>query len=79
MVTRWSDLGDGRSPRLSKEWAAINGDEAGEGYDSFEKIGKRAISGIFESAITDDTLPGQRILSMNPKGKKLGEAGNNWY
>ncbi|KAB8276844.1 putative iron superoxide dismutase A [Aspergillus minisclerotigenes] len=79
VVTRWSDLGDGRSPRLSKEWAAINGDEAGEGYDSFEKIGKRAISGIFESAITDDTLPGQRILSMNPKGKKLGEAGNNWY
>ncbi|KAE8360223.1 hypothetical protein BDV27DRAFT_134833 [Aspergillus caelatus] len=79
VVTRWSDLGDGRSPRLSKEWAAINGDEAGEGYDSFARIGKRAISGIFESAITDDTLPGQRILSMNPKGKKLGEAGNNWY
>ncbi|GAB1192222.1 hypothetical protein APSETT444_001410 [Aspergillus pseudonomiae] len=79
VVTRWTDLGDGRSPRLSREWAAINGDEAGKGYDSFAEIGKRAISGIFESAITDDTLPGQRILSMNPKGKKLGEAGNNWY
>ncbi|KNG84108.1 F-box domain protein [Aspergillus nomiae NRRL 13137] len=79
VVTRWTDLGDGRSPRLSREWAAINGDEAGKGYDSFAEIGKRAISGIFESAITDDTLPGQRILSMNPKGKKLGEAGNTWY
>ncbi|KAE8396467.1 hypothetical protein BDV23DRAFT_142808 [Aspergillus alliaceus] len=79
VVTRWSDLGNGLSPRLSKEWAAVNGDEAGEGYDSFALMGKRSISGTFESAITDDTLPGQRIISMNPKGKKLGEAGNNWY
>ncbi|KAE8144560.1 hypothetical protein BDV25DRAFT_166544 [Aspergillus avenaceus] len=79
VVTRWSDLGDGRSPRLSREWAAINGSEGGEGYDSFAVMGKRSISGTFESAITDDTLPGQRIISMNPKGKKLGEAGNNWY
>ncbi|KAF7586590.1 hypothetical protein BBP40_008635 [Aspergillus hancockii] len=79
VVTRWCDLGDGRSPRLSREWAAVNGDEAGEGYDSFAVMGKRSISGIFEAAITDDTLPGQRIISMNPKGLKLGEAGNNWY
>ena len=77
VVTRWCDLGDGSSPRLSREWAACNG--LLEGYDSFEMLGKRSISGIFESSITDDTLPGQRIISMNPKGKKLGEEGTGWY
>ncbi|KAK1149450.1 hypothetical protein N8T08_006673 [Aspergillus melleus] len=77
VVTRWSDLGDGSSPRLSPEWAACNG--YGDGYDSFELLGKRTISGTFESSITDDVLPGQRVLSMNPRGKKLGEAGTGWY
>ncbi|PYH46020.1 uncharacterized protein BP01DRAFT_356191 [Aspergillus saccharolyticus JOP 1030-1] len=48
-------------------------------YDSFKAIGKRSISGTFESMISDDTLPGQRIISMNPSGKKLGEEGNSWY
>ncbi|KAL4958405.1 hypothetical protein BDW69DRAFT_153982 [Aspergillus filifer] len=79
VVTRWCDLGDGSSPRRSKEWAACNGDPGGEGYDSFKVLGKRAISGIFESAFTDETIPGQRIISMNPRGKRLGEEGNSWY
>lgn len=84
VVTRWCDLGDGSSPRLSPEWAACNGLQCQargweERYDSFKLLGKRTISGIFESAITDDTIPGQRVISMNPRGKRLGEAGNNWY
>jgi hypothetical protein len=62
---------------LSREWAACNGEL--EGYDSFKTLGKRAISGIFESAFTDETIPGQRIISMNPSGKRLGEKGNSWY
>ncbi|KAI9932983.1 hypothetical protein ASPWEDRAFT_166635 [Aspergillus wentii DTO 134E9] len=74
-VTRWSDLGDGTSPK-NLQWAACNGQRE---YDSFQQIGKRAISSIFESAFTADTLPGQRIISMNPKGKKLGEEGTGWY
>ncbi|KAI9375314.1 hypothetical protein BJX61DRAFT_531727 [Aspergillus egyptiacus] len=77
VVTRWCDLGDGTSPRLSKEWAACNGEL--EGYDSFTVLGNRAISGTFESAFTDDTIPGQRIISMNPSGVRKGEEGNNWY
>jgi hypothetical protein len=77
VVTRWCDLGNGTSPRLSREWAACNGEL--EGYDSFKTLGKRAISGIFESAFTDETIPGQRIISMNPSGKRLGEKGNSWY
>ncbi|PKX92621.1 uncharacterized protein P174DRAFT_442476 [Aspergillus novofumigatus IBT 16806] len=77
VVTRWCDLGDGTSPHGSREWAACNGELAG--YDSFEVLGKRSISGVFESAFTDDHIPGQRIVSMNPKGKRLGEAGNSWY
>lgn len=77
VVTRWSDLGDGSSPTGSAEWAACNGDL--EGYDSFAILGRRAISGSFESAISADTLPGQRVISLNPKGKRLGEEGNNWY
>lgn len=77
VITRWCDLGDGTSPRLSKEWAACNGQL--QGYDSFKVLGKRAISGTFESAFTDDTIPGQRIISMNPTGKRLGEEGTTWY
>lgn len=74
VVTRWSDLGDGTTP-LDEEWAAVNG--VGD-YDSFGKMGRRAIAGIFESQ-SGVTIPGQRILSVNPNGGKLGEEGHNWY
>jgi hypothetical protein len=76
VVTRWSDLGDGRTPG-GIEWAAING--VGEDYDSFVHYAKRGIASIFEAAFTADTLPGQRVVSLNPKKKKLGEEGNQWY
>lgn len=75
VVSRWSDLGNGRSP-VDKEWAAITGEN--EEYDSFEEIGRRAISGVFESAFTD-TIPGQRIVTMNPKKVKANEIGGDWY
>jgi hypothetical protein len=75
VVSRWSDLGPGRCPE-DKEWAAIAGEN--DEYDSFVQIGRRAISGIFESAFTD-TIPGQRILSMNPKKVKADEIGGDWY
>jgi hypothetical protein len=75
VVTRWSDLGPGRSP-VDKEWSAITGEN--EEYDSFQEIGRRAISGIFESAFTD-TTPGQRIITMNPKNVKANEIGGDWY
>jgi hypothetical protein len=74
VVTRWSDLGDGSSPS-SPEWAAVSGEQA---YDSFALIGKRGISGIFESQ-SGVTMPGQRMLSLNPKMEKLGEKGHRWY
>ena len=76
VVTRWSDLGDGTSP-LSSEWAACNGEVIG--YDSFAAVGNRAISGTFESHYTEEHIPGQRILSMNPEKEKRGEAGHDWY
>ncbi|POS84552.1 hypothetical protein EPUL_002907 [Erysiphe pulchra] len=74
VVTRWSDLGDGSSP-FSEEWAAVNGDIT---YDSFANLGKRALSGIFEAQF-GVTLPGQRLISTNPKYEKRGEEGNKWY
>ncbi|KAH8688788.1 hypothetical protein BGW36DRAFT_392178 [Talaromyces proteolyticus] len=77
VVTRWSDLGDGTSPFTSIEWAACNGET--EEYDSFKSLGRRAISGIFESAFTHDTIPGRRIISMNPDNKRGGEKRNDWY
>lgn len=77
MVTRWCDLGDGTSP-ASSEWAACNGE--GDAYDSIKEIGKRAISGVFESHFTEDHIPGQRILSLNPKMEKHGDVDDpNWY
>jgi len=76
VVTRWTDLGDGTTPDCL-EWGAINGKH--NEYDSFRHYSKRGIASIFEAAFTADTLPGQRILSMNPKMKKLGEQGNAWY
>ncbi|KAG4438883.1 hypothetical protein IFR05_005618 [Cadophora sp. M221] len=79
VVTRWCDFGDGKSPD-GVEWAAINGLEI-EGrkpYDSFAMMGRRAISGVFE-AQNGVTMPGQRLMSLNPKGEKLGEEGHDWY
>ena len=73
-VTRWSDLGDGLSP-YSDEWAAINGNVE---FDSFKAIKKRTISGIFESQ-SGVAIPGQRLMSLNPKNEKFGEDGHNWY
>jgi hypothetical protein len=81
VVTRWSDLGDGSSPYTSPEYAAIKGldsGSAGEAYESFSHVGRRAVSGIFESRISG-SIPGQRMLSLNPKNKKLGEEGHGWY
>ena len=75
-VTRWSDLGDGSSP-FGMQWAAVNAENE-EPYDSFANMGRRAISGIFESQ-SGVTIPGQRLLSLNPKNEKLGEEGHGWY
>lgn len=76
MVTRWCDLGDGSSPQ-SPEWAACNGE--GEAYDSIATIGKRAISGMFESHFTQEHIPGQRILSLNPNMERHGHDDPSWY
>lgn len=73
-VTRWSDLGDGSSP-FTPEWRSVNGE--GE-YESLSMMGKRAISGIFE-AQSGVSMPGQRMLSLNPSKKKVGEDGHGWY
>lgn len=83
VVTRWADLGDGRNPYTSPEWLAINGlkSSAGEGapeFESFSRVGRRAVSGVFESRISG-SIPGQRMASLNPKNEKLGEEGDGWY
>ncbi|KAF2085969.1 hypothetical protein K490DRAFT_74836 [Saccharata proteae CBS 121410] len=79
VVTRWCDLGDGSSPGVA-EWAAVNGETETGVYDSFETVGKRAISGVFESDCSDNmTIPGMRVLSLNPKKVRKGEEGHNWY
>ncbi|GAM82293.1 hypothetical protein ANO11243_002720 [Dothideomycetidae sp. 11243] len=75
VVTRWCDLGNGLDPQQG-EWAAIQGER--DDYDSFEEIGNRAISTIFESAFTD-SYPNQRLLSLNPSNIVKGEEGNKWY
>lgn len=79
VVTRWCDFGDGTSP-YGPEWCAINGLEVEdrETYDSFALMGRRALSGIFE-AQNGITMPGQRMMSLNPKMVKLGEEGDDWY
>ncbi|KAJ5089426.1 hypothetical protein N7532_008110 [Penicillium argentinense] len=78
VVTRWTDLGDGTSPHVP-EWGAING--LRDDYDAFHHphYAKRGIASIFEAAFTADALPGQRVISLNPQKKKLGEKGNSWY
>jgi hypothetical protein len=81
VVTRWSDLGDGMSPYTSPEWLAINGlnkAAGGEEYESFSRLGRRAVSGVFESRISG-SIPGQRMASLNPKNEKKGEEGDGWY
>ena len=75
VVTRWSDLGPAQSP-LDAQWSAITGEN--DGYDSFQEIGRRAVSGVFESAFTD-TIPGQRVLSMNPQSVTANEEAGDWY
>ncbi|KAI9055035.1 hypothetical protein LZ554_000001 [Drepanopeziza brunnea f. sp. 'monogermtubi'] len=79
VVTRWCDFGDGKTP-FGPEWCALNGLEVEdqEAYDSFAQMGKRAISGVFE-AQSGITMPGQRLISLNPKKIKLGEEGDDWY
>lgn len=79
VVTRWSDLGDGSTPASSAQWAACNGQTDLDQYDSFKSLGRRGISGIFESAFTHDTIPGRRIISMNPDNKTGGEKRDDWY
>ena len=76
VVTRWSDLGDGTSP-YNLEWAACNG-ENDERYDSFETVGRRTISGTFESEVNNH-LYLKRVLSLNPKGETYGDSKNDWY
>lgn len=75
IVTRWSDLGPALSP-ADPEWSAITGENTK--YDSFAETGRRAISGVFESAFTD-TVPGQRIMSMNPEKVVANEDSGAWY
>lgn len=77
VVTRWSDLGDGSTPE-NLEWAACNGQAE---YDSVIEIGRRAISGIFESQTSADNMniPGQRIISLNPKMEQNDEDNEKWY
>ena len=82
VVTRWADLGNGKSPYTSPEWLAINGlksaEAGGEAFESFSRIGRRAVSGLFESRISG-SIPGQRMASLNPKNEKKGEEGDGWY
>lgn len=81
VVTRWADLGDGKNPYTSPEWLAINGlnkAAGGEEFESFSRLGRRAVSGVFESRISG-SIPGQRMASLNPKNERLGEEGDGWY
>lgn len=77
VITRWTDLGDGSTPS-NTEWAAVNGLAE---YDSIIEIGRRALSGIFEAKTSNDNMniPGQRVVSLNPKMEHEGEAGDKWY
>ncbi|KAF2156436.1 hypothetical protein K461DRAFT_275548 [Myriangium duriaei CBS 260.36] len=75
VVTRWCDLGSGIDPH-QREWAAIQGES--DEYDSFEEIGNRSVSSIFESAFTDH-FPYQRLISLNPKNEHSSENGGKWY
>lgn len=76
VVTRWSDLGDGSNPD-SPEWKACV-TEGDTGFNSFNMLTRRGLSGTFESQ-SGVTMPGQRMMSLNPQNRKLGEDGHNWY
>ena len=72
-VTRWSDLGNGSSPLLSREWASCCGydEEMGmEKFDSFKEAGKRLINGTFE-AETNNHLFLRRVVSLDPKRAEM--------
>ena len=78
VVTRWSDLGEGKSP-FEPEWAACAGTNE-EPFDSFRVMHGRSLAAVFESAITEDKVPGQRILSLNPRGRRrTGDNEDSWY
>lgn len=64
VVSRWSDLGDGRSPS-SPEWASCVGKAD---YDSFAKVSNSTLCSTFENAMSNGA-PGQRALSLAPKGR----------
>lgn len=81
-VTRWSDCGDGSAP-WEANWHALTaepmyGDDA-ERYDSFKVVGRRAISGTFESFFNPEQIPPARMISLNPSEERLGEKGHRWY
>ena len=81
-ATRWSDLGVGSSPFLSREWAACCAfNEQVEGmsqYESFKEVGKRTLNGIFE-AETNNHLFLRRVVSLDPrKGNLRHRVSEEW-
>jgi len=70
-----------RQEQLQKSLLSVtrNTTIPGTRYDSFGKLGKRAISGVFEAKFNVDAVPGQKMVSMNPRGERRGEEGHNWY
>ena len=81
----WNDVrqrevgekGERKEGQGGGEWKAMVTEESRE-YDSFKALGRRGLSGTFESQ-SGVTLPGQRLLSLNPRNEKLGEEGHGWY
>jgi len=71
------------STTLETSAAALTTDEQDDGlepaYDSFAVLGRRAISGTFESFFNPEQIPPARLISMNPNNERLGEKGHNWY
>lgn len=63
-VTRWSDLGDGRSP-ASPEWAACAGE--GDKFDSAGAVGAAALCSLFEAAVSRGA-PGERLAWLQRGG-----------
>lgn len=74
VVTRWVDLGDGTlGPVIGSEWEAVNG-TFGD-YDSVNRVGRRALMGVFESAVSG-VIPGAGLVNMNPKNRTGGIDGD---
>lgn len=69
------------APVTSPAPAVIEDYEAGKepAYDSFAVLGRRAISGTFESFFNPEQIPPARLISLNPNNERLGEKGHNWY